>query len=264
MDLSNLSSNLPTTHPITEDSITELNKELTSNFKDAAKSVAALYRLANTKNLLTRQRGYLDCIDDILEVLSKGEDVENWALLKKAELSNNNNNNNNNNNGDYNRRERAVEKGGEVSKKEDVESTGMGSGRLPGIVSTQAPFKFHPSMVPLSLNHSNIKHYKRKQPHGHTHQRTFNNALSVPKSNKEEMGYGSSADETTSEELNDEQEQEQEQEIDESSAIESDDITNMNDTHSTSRDNNENNNPNSKRRILAADRHVEKKMRIIE
>lgn len=120
MDLSGLSSNLPPTRPITQTSIDDLNRELTNEFKNAAKSVAALYnstssapvnpsnepttrqnkaefakaaksvtalyRLTNNSNTLVRQKGYLDCLDDMLQVLTNGEDVENWVLARRAEV----------------------------------------------------------------------------------------------------------------------------------------------------------------------------------
>lgn len=45
MDLSNLSSNLPLTKPIDQDSVNEVNKQLATEFKNAAKSVTTLYNL---------------------------------------------------------------------------------------------------------------------------------------------------------------------------------------------------------------------------
>lgn len=115
MDLSNLSSDLPPTKPISQASINELNRDLTTEFKNAAKSVAslynasagtspnskhkveftnaaksvtALYRLSNTGNGLHRHMGYLECLDDLLSVITNGEDIENWALTKRAEITN--------------------------------------------------------------------------------------------------------------------------------------------------------------------------------
>lgn len=114
MDLSNLSSNLPPTRAIEQVSISELNQELTSEFKNAAKSVASLYNLSNlgngkeqkmefanaaksvttlyrlssNSNDLVLNKGYLECLDDLLENISKGEDIENWALTKRAEITN--------------------------------------------------------------------------------------------------------------------------------------------------------------------------------
>lgn len=110
MDLSNLSSDLPSTRNVDQVSLIELNKELTSEFKNAAKSVAALYnstgdskrlkaefanaaksvaslyRLGNNSNVLLMHKGYLECLDDLLDVITNGDDIENWALTKRAEI----------------------------------------------------------------------------------------------------------------------------------------------------------------------------------
>lgn len=122
MDLSNLSTDLPPTKPIDETSINELNRELTTEFKNAAKSVASLYnssiltgnkdtkhqkmefanaaksvatlyRLSNNSNNVFLNKGYLECLDDLLNNISNGEDIENWALTKRAEIINMNKNN---------------------------------------------------------------------------------------------------------------------------------------------------------------------------
>lgn len=111
MDMSNLSSNLPSTKNVEQVSLLELNKELTSEFKNAAKSVAALYnstgdaeqlktefantaksvatlyRLGSNSNEILMNKGYLECLDDLLEVITNGEDIENWALTKRAEIT---------------------------------------------------------------------------------------------------------------------------------------------------------------------------------
>lgn len=117
MDLSNLSSNLPATRNVEQVSLLELNKELTSEFKNAAKSVAALYnstgnaeqlktefanaaksvaslyRLGSNSNEVLMHKGYLECLDDLLEGITNGEDIENWALTKRAEITKKFNNN---------------------------------------------------------------------------------------------------------------------------------------------------------------------------
>lgn len=110
MDLSNLSSDLPLTKNLEQTSLLELNKELTSEFKNAAKSVAALYnstgnakqlktefseaakavaslyRLGSNSSVLLMHKGYLECLDDLLEAITNGADIENWALTKRAEI----------------------------------------------------------------------------------------------------------------------------------------------------------------------------------
>lgn len=116
MDLSNLSSDLPITKPISQVSVEESQRELASEFKtaaksvaslynsslednkptddqkkefaEAAKSVATLYRLGNNSNRLLHYSGYMQCLDDLLLVISEDGDVENWALTKKAEINN--------------------------------------------------------------------------------------------------------------------------------------------------------------------------------
>lgn len=118
MDLSKLSKDLPPTTNIQHISVPRLNAELTDQFKNAAKSVtslynatnrkdtcsdggaakvafstaakavASLYRLGTEHNVLLMHKGYLDCLDDLLQVLSNDGDMENWILTKRAELLN--------------------------------------------------------------------------------------------------------------------------------------------------------------------------------
>lgn len=114
MDLSNLLSNLPPTKPVNQQSVDETHKEITEQFKTsakeitnlynlklkdsnhnqlnqtfakAAKSVASLYRVSNTSSGLNHYNGYLNCLNDLLNVISEGGDIENWALIKKAEIT---------------------------------------------------------------------------------------------------------------------------------------------------------------------------------
>ncbi|CAH6718897.1 hypothetical protein CLIB1444_01S16930 [[Candida] jaroonii] len=126
MDLSNLSSNLPLTKPISQESVDGVNQQLNNEFKDAAKSVtnlynnlsqslqssqdpspsqpkdsdykedftkaaksiASLYRLSRDSSHLNHYFGYLSCLNDLLSVIENGEDLENWILTKKHELEN--------------------------------------------------------------------------------------------------------------------------------------------------------------------------------
>lgn len=116
MDLSNLSSNLPLVKSLEQVSLVDINKDLTNEFKntakavaslynsasqpengdkylktefaDAAKAVASLYRTGNSSNVLLMHKGYLDCLDDLLQIITSGEDIENWVLTKRAELTN--------------------------------------------------------------------------------------------------------------------------------------------------------------------------------
>lgn len=115
MDLSKLSSDLPPTKSLEQLSVLDINRELTDEFKNAAKSVASLYnasgasgdsksakvefanaakavaslyRLGSNSNVLLMHKGYLECLDDMLKVISNSEDIENWVLTKRAELTN--------------------------------------------------------------------------------------------------------------------------------------------------------------------------------
>lgn len=118
MDLSNLSSDLPPTKSLEQISVSDLKKELTDEFKNAAKSVASLYnasgnggeknaksefanaarsvaslyRLGSNSNALLMDKGYLACLDELLEVIANDDDIENWALTKRAEVTNHYNN----------------------------------------------------------------------------------------------------------------------------------------------------------------------------
>jgi len=115
MDLSNLSTNLPPSKPVTPANMGNLFNDLTVEFKNAAKlvaslysmtvtntatsdkltaefasaakSVASLYRLCNTSGSLQQHKGYLQCLDDLLDVISQDGDIENWALTRRAELT---------------------------------------------------------------------------------------------------------------------------------------------------------------------------------
>ncbi|ODV79954.1 uncharacterized protein CANTADRAFT_42549, partial [Suhomyces tanzawaensis NRRL Y-17324] len=119
MDLSNLSFDLPPTKPVNQTAIDDLSRDLTTEFKNAAKSVAklynssvagnstspnhkaefanaaksvaALYRTTHNATLLLQYNGYLNCLDDLLEIIANDGDVENWALTKRAEITNMNN-----------------------------------------------------------------------------------------------------------------------------------------------------------------------------
>lgn len=111
MDLSNLSSHLPPSTAVSQEQLDDLDRKSALEFKNAANSVATLYRLSKEKQAMIRHKGYLDCIDDLLNLIklhkysqSESEleeepqeaqnggraeeefDIENWCLTKKAEL----------------------------------------------------------------------------------------------------------------------------------------------------------------------------------
>lgn len=112
--MSNLSSNLPPAKPVTQANVNEVFHDLTTEFKNAAKSVASLYstlvnntdkdklklefanaaksvaslyRLTHTSSSLLQHKGYLNCLDDLLNIIAQDGDVENWALTKRAEIT---------------------------------------------------------------------------------------------------------------------------------------------------------------------------------
>lgn len=92
MDLSNLSTNLPLSTKPTEEAFDAINKELSDEFKVGARSIAALYRLSNTKNSLLIAKGYLNSINDISNLLDNGnisslDDLRQFLHTKKLELS---------------------------------------------------------------------------------------------------------------------------------------------------------------------------------
>ncbi|KAF5210460.1 hypothetical protein A9F13_01g04345 [Clavispora lusitaniae] len=123
MDLSNLSNNLPPVKSLEQVSLVDLNRDLTNEFKNtakavaslynatsqaecehrsaktefsnAAKAVASLYRTGSNSNVLSMHKGYLDCLDDMLRVITNDEDIESWVLTRRAELTNSYNTNQN-------------------------------------------------------------------------------------------------------------------------------------------------------------------------
>ncbi|KAI5962144.1 uncharacterized protein KGF55_003220 [Candida pseudojiufengensis] len=59
------------------------------DFASAARSVASLYKLGQISHSSSQEKGYLQCIDDLLDIITNNEDVENWALTRRAELTKN-------------------------------------------------------------------------------------------------------------------------------------------------------------------------------
>ncbi|KAK9477070.1 hypothetical protein V1514DRAFT_335093 [Lipomyces japonicus] len=57
--------------------------QLHSSFKAAALAVTTLYRSANHDIKRSHEKGYLQAIDDILAVISSGQDVYEWAIKQK-------------------------------------------------------------------------------------------------------------------------------------------------------------------------------------
>lgn len=171
MDLSKLSSDLPPARAVNQASVDELSRELTSEFKNAAKSVAtlynssstpavqkaefskaarsvtSLYRLTTGATSLMHHNGYLSCLDDLLEVITNDGDIENWALTRRAEITNN---------------PEASSSSSSSSDKSDTESkaskdkVSLQEGlpqdfKFSFTLNLQAPHSFHPSFPPLSV-----------------------------------------------------------------------------------------------------------------
>jgi hypothetical protein len=61
-------------------------QQITAEFKNAARSVAALYKLSVQQHTQMKSQGYLECLEDLLQVLKSNENVQEWALRKKLEL----------------------------------------------------------------------------------------------------------------------------------------------------------------------------------
>ncbi|OWB81839.1 hypothetical protein B5S33_g459 [[Candida] boidinii] len=88
MDLSNLSKDLPNTIPINQNSIQELNKEISNEFKIGARSIAALYKLSTNKFQIVKLSGYLDCLNDIKNLINGGNiDDENDDQKSKTTIN---------------------------------------------------------------------------------------------------------------------------------------------------------------------------------
>ncbi|KAG7662688.1 uncharacterized protein J8A68_003818 [[Candida] subhashii] len=199
MDLSNLSSNLPLSKPVNQTSLNEVTQELTIEFKHAAKavatlynsatsstttsnttttppptkqlksefataarSVAALYKITHNSTSLFQSHGYLQCLDDLLQIIATDGDVENWALTRRAEITNTNNSSNNTTSS---------------QSSDPIETTDI-SPRTPAVEESipqdfefsilsdiKPPVKFIPTVPPISVQHTN------KQRQHHTHNR---------------------------------------------------------------------------------------------
>ncbi|KAG7923433.1 hypothetical protein KL905_000651 [Ogataea polymorpha] len=152
MDLSNLSSNLPLSQPIDDDSVEQINRELSNEFKLGARSIAALYRLSNAKNSLLKAKGYLSCLDDILNLIDNDQSIATLDQLKKALMT------------------KKTELTGKKDKphkpqeqqepaKDEISTTGEIPADYKFHFSSDTPSPhFPPSKLPLSIQHCNVKH----------------------------------------------------------------------------------------------------------
>ncbi|KAH3662308.1 hypothetical protein OGAPHI_005559 [Ogataea philodendri] len=149
MDLSNLSSNLPLSHPLDDESIDQINRDLSNEFKLGARSIAALYRLSNAKNSLFKANGYLSCLNDILDVIDHDssvttlDELRSVLVAKKTELTGKQ----------------------EQDRKQDQQPTPTVEQpqeipqdyKFQFASDTPSP-RFPPSKLPLSIQHTNTKH----------------------------------------------------------------------------------------------------------
>lgn len=64
------------------------NRNIKTEFANAAKAVASLYKLGQSSQLTSYTKGYLQCLEDLLAVLTNNEDIEDWVLTRRIELMN--------------------------------------------------------------------------------------------------------------------------------------------------------------------------------
>lgn len=158
MDLSNLSSNLPLSAEPSEEAINNINKELADEFKIGARSIAALYRLSNTKNSLLIAKGYLDCINHISKLLENGSissinDVKQFIDTRKHELSINSNDDANSNTNCNTKKQNSKFKSETLTIDPSYKFT----------VNNPTNRHFPSANTPLSIDHSNLKYYERSK-----------------------------------------------------------------------------------------------------
>ena len=146
---------------------------LKTDFAQAARSVAVLYKYAQMSHPASFDQGYLNCIDDLLQIITNDEDVENWALTRRAEITKLQKTSNKDNERER-EREREREKNLEsdsilnFSQKSVVNNsldslqskTEFDDGKLPSDFAFQfaldlrPPTAFRPSIPPLSVLHN--------------------------------------------------------------------------------------------------------------
>ncbi|CCH41008.1 hypothetical protein BN7_545 [Wickerhamomyces ciferrii] len=174
-NISNLSSNLPPTKPVNEEALKDLDQELSLEFKNAAKSVASLYKLSLQKQSMLKYKGYLDCINDLLNIIKNDDDVENWALMKKLELEGkliNEDSKNESTASDQQNLNSSILKSGfsDISQIQNQDFT----------MSYPSNHKFPPTMPLLSVDHSNHKSDQRHRSQRHNNTKDINNQSSDP------------------------------------------------------------------------------------
>ncbi|GMM30294.1 hypothetical protein DAMA08_030390 [Martiniozyma asiatica (nom. inval.)] len=90
IDLTPISNSLPSLYQPNEQSMNNLSTEISQEFKIAARSIAALYRLSNQKIGVSNSIGYLDCVNDVLGLLDQNistDSLRDWLFTKRKELT---------------------------------------------------------------------------------------------------------------------------------------------------------------------------------
>lgn len=154
MDLSKLSSNLPLSSSPTDESISNLNKELSDEFKIGARSIAALYRLSNSKNSLLIARGYLDCLNEISTYLENGNisslaELSHFITAKKHEMA---------------PETAASTPHEEMPPRDNLVQSGIDTS-FKFTVNQPTDHHFPHSRAPLSVDNHNLRYYSK--PHQH-------------------------------------------------------------------------------------------------
>lgn len=178
MDLSNLSSQLPSGRSQKDDG---LARELACQFKNAANAVAALYnnhdqddaktefsnaaravtglyRTATKSQAAAVDQGYTECLEDLLTAIQNGEDIEDWALTRRAQIRKEQDNDDERNAASDKCDVPLDTEGPEGPYLADLAAPDL-AGYIPDHVFTAplllaAPQHFHPSMPPLSVAHT--------------------------------------------------------------------------------------------------------------
>ncbi|QPG77050.1 hypothetical protein FOA43_004448 [Brettanomyces nanus] len=162
MDLSKLSSDLPLPQPIDDDSLDKINRELSNEFKIGARSIAALYRLSNTKSALINAKGYLNCLNDVISLIDNDNvtslaELKQYLQLKRTELTG--------------KEEKEAEKDPKQAKQHQNQATHQKLANLsiPATdftLSAKSPFHFPASKLPIGVR-PQIKHRIRRHEHEH-------------------------------------------------------------------------------------------------
>ncbi len=175
MDLSKLSSDLPLSEPVSKNSLDQVNRELSNEFKIGARSIAALYRLSNTKTALLNANGYLECVNDILSLINN-ETVSNLYQLKhfleakKSELTGKKGSDTEKKIEDFARQQSHTK---EVSTDEINGTTekklSHGIPTVEFTMKSDSPFHFPLSKIPIGARPQVKYHNHIHKPHSHVH-----------------------------------------------------------------------------------------------